>query len=187
MSCHSEVEMFTGGLFYHFMCFHILNPGLNTSSISVSLPNILHVKMVSSFYKWEGNGASIYVFSWGDRFVRKVGSSLDTQKQQNAVQDLGKGGSLRKGPRAELAQYKEQHALLPGPLEAQGRCSQVSAESSACQVEETPALGLQEPSCLSPSGVFWLTQAVLPQKSFPSPSVGSLSFENNREFFFCQV
>lgn len=41
--------MFTGGLFNHFMCFHILNPLLN-ASIIVSLLNILHVKMVSSFY-----------------------------------------------------------------------------------------------------------------------------------------
>lgn len=49
MFCHSELEMFTGGLFNHFMCFHILNPLLN-ASIIVSLLNILHVKMVSSFY-----------------------------------------------------------------------------------------------------------------------------------------
>lgn len=50
MFCHAELKMFTGGLFNHFLCFHIQNPGLN-SPITVSLLNILHVKIVSSFYK----------------------------------------------------------------------------------------------------------------------------------------
>lgn len=91
-------------------------------------------------------------------------------------------GLLRKDRRLSWAWYKEQLALLKA-LEAQGRYSQVSVEGSACQVEEAPALVLQEPSCLPPSGIFWLTQALLPQEGFPSSSVGSLDFVNNRIFF----
>lgn len=45
-------------------------------------------------------------------------------------------------------------------------------------------LSTEEPSRLPPPGIFRLTQAVLPQEGFPSPSVGSLGFVNKRRFFF---
>lgn len=45
-------------------------------------------------------------------------------------------------------------------------------------------LSTEEPSPLPPPGIFRLTQAVLPQEGFPSPSVGSLGFVNKRRFFF---
>lgn len=99
-----------------------------------------------------------------------------------------KMGLLGKDRGLSWAQYKEQQALFPVALEAQGRYSQVSAEGSACLVKKALSLGLQEPSCLSPPGSFWLTQAVLPQEGFPFPSVGSLCFGNNRGiFFFYQI
>lgn len=95
-----------------------------------------------------------------------------------------KMGPLGKDRGLSWAQYEEQQALFPVALEAQGRYSQVSAEGSACLVKKALSLGLHEPSCLSPPGSFWLTQAVLPQEGFPFPSVGSLCFGNNRGFFF---
>lgn len=45
-------------------------------------------------------------------------------------------------------------------------------------------LNAEEPSCLSPPGIFRLTKAVLPQEGFPSPLVGNLGFVNNRRIFF---
>lgn len=45
-------------------------------------------------------------------------------------------------------------------------------------------LSAEEPSCLSPPGIFQLTKAVLPQEGFPSPLVGSLGFVNNGRICF---
>lgn len=58
-----------------------------------------------------------FVFSWGDRCVRKVGNNLSPRKQQKAVPDLRKMGLLGENKRLSWAQDGEQQALFPVALE----------------------------------------------------------------------